>query len=194
MEFCNKTLAKSLRQRGHELPESSKTRYGLFIAAQNIENHPIPLTTDKEAREVLRVGLIIVNILMEQGLLQASSSKCDRLYLMGADSVTPARRHQLARAPPPVTSTGCDANVKLACRLWKFAKEKDHCFRTSIMQAADHIEKRPIQIQNLQQCFEISGIKTHLAKMIVTEVMGRSLRDDEEAFLEGAEGKRRKMQ
>ena len=61
------------------------------------------------------------------------------------------------------------------------------------MQAADHIEKSPIQIENLQQCFEFPGIKAHMATMIITEVMGRSLRDDEEAFLEGAEGKRRKV-
>ena len=193
MESRNKELARSLRERGHELPESSRTRYGLFIAAKNIENHPTPLITDKDAREVPRVGPIIVNVLMERGLLQASSSRHDRLYLMGADSVTPARRHQLARAPTPVISARCDANVKLACRLRKFAQEKDHCFRTSIMQAADHIEKRSVRIESLQQCLEVSGVKAHLAKMIITEVMGRSLRDDEEAFLEGAEGKRRKV-
>ena len=193
MESCSKELARSLRERGHELPESSRTRYGLFIAAKNIENHPTPLTTDKEAREVPRVGPTVVNVLMEQGLLQAASSRRDRLYLMGADSVTPARRHQLARAPTPVTSAECDANVKLACRLRKFAQEKDHCFRTSIMQAADHIEKRAVRIESLQQCLEVSGVKAHLAKMIITEVMGRSLRDDEEAVLEGAEGKRRKL-
>ena len=193
MTSRNKQLAWSLRQRGHELPENSKTRYGLFIAAKNIENHPTALTTDKEAREVPRVGSVIVNMLLEWGLLQASSSNRDRQYVMGADSVTPARRHQLACAPPPVTSATCDTNVKLAGRLRKFAKEKDRCFRTSIMQAADHIEKHPREIENLQQCFEVPGVSAHFAKMIVTEVMGRSLRDDEEAFLEGAEGKRRKV-
>ena len=70
MASHNKEIARSLRQRGHELPESSKTRYGLFIAAKNIENHPTPLTTDREAREVPRVGSTIVNILMELGLLR----------------------------------------------------------------------------------------------------------------------------
>ena len=125
MEPQNKELARILRQRGHELPECSRTRYGLFLAAKNIENHPTPLMTDKEAREVPRVGPTIVNVLLERGLLQASSSRHDRLYLMGADSVTPARRHQLASAPPPVISAGCDANVNLARRLRKFAKDKD---------------------------------------------------------------------
>ena len=193
MEARNKDIANSLRQRAHELPEGSKTRYGLFIAAKSIENHPTPLTTDKEAREVPRVGSTIVSILLEMGFLQASSSKRDRLYLMGADSVTPARRHQLACAPAPVSLARCDENIKLACRLRKFAKEKEQCFRTSIMQAADHIEKRPIGIKNIQQCFDIPGVNTHLAKMIVTEVMCRDLQQDEEAFLEGAEGKRRKV-
>ena len=193
MGIRNKELARSLRQRGHELPEGSKTRVGLFVAAKNIENHPTPLTTDKEAREVPRVGPTIVNILLELGWLTASSSKRDRAYIMGADSVTPVRRQQLAHAPITMTSAGCDANIKLACRLRKFAKEKDPCFRTSIMRAADQIEKRPVEVESLQQCYDIPGVNTHLAKLIIKEIMGRSLRDDEEYFLEGAEGKRRKM-
>ena len=76
---------------------------------------------------------------------------------------------------------------ELASGLRDFAKQKNGSFRISIMQAANHIEKWPTEINNLQQCVDVPGVKAHLAKMIITEIMCRNLRDDEQAFLDGAE-------
>ena len=53
--------------------------------------------------------------------------------------------------------------------------------------AAKRIELWPTPVDTVQQCFAVPGVSAYLAKIIVAEIVGRELTDDERAFLAGAE-------
>ncbi len=53
--------------------------------------------------------------------------------------------------------------------------------------AAKRIELWPTPIETVQQCFVVPGVSAYLAKIIVTEIVGRELTDDERGYLAGAE-------
>ena len=127
MDNRNKEFARSLRQRAHELPPGDKARYGMFIAAKHIENHTTPLTTDKQAREVPRVGVKIVEMLVELGL-EISTSKRDRMYIGGANAVVPAKRRALGASAVPLLSNPRVGNAHIAHRLRDFAASRTGTF------------------------------------------------------------------
>jgi hypothetical protein len=188
MDNRNKEFARSLRQRAHELPPGDKARYGMFIAAKHIENHTTPLTTDKQAREVPRVGVKIVEMLVELGL-EVSTSKRDRMHIGGANAVVPAKRRALGASAVSLLSNPRIGNGHVARRLRDFAASRTGTFLHCILAAADCVEQQPEEVESVQQLLRIPGIRSHTAKLIVTEIMCRQLREDEIAFLEGADAK-----
>ena len=188
----NQEIARGLRQRAHELPPGDRKRYALFIAAKNIESHHAAIETDKQAREVKRVGPAVVNELMGLGV-KASSSKRDRLYIEGANMVLPTKRHQLATVQTTQPLLNCEFNAGIALSLRKVAERKDGGFRAAILTAAKRIAQWPTELDTIQKCMAVPGVKASLATMIITEVVCRELHEDEKAFLKGAGMERQEL-
>ena len=59
------------------------------------------------------------------------------------------------------------------------------------MTAAKHVSQWPTKLNDVMDLMKVSAVGPELVETIVTEILGRDLSEDENAFLAGARLKRR---
>ena len=182
----NRELAEGLRRKARELADGDNFRITLFVAARNIEAHEAEITTEVQANAVKGVGAAVLKELRKLGLPAATSTR-DRMFLQGVETSTGKRKRG---SSPTASMTPSQENHRIVVGLREKGKDIDGPYGIALMTAAKNIAQWPTKLKDAMDLLKVTAVNTELAEMIVTEILGRGLSEDENAFLAGARLKR----
>ena len=182
----NRELAEGLRRKARELAVGNHFRIALFVAARNIEAYEFEITTEVQASAVKGVGTPILKELRKLGLPAATSTR-DRMFLQGMET-SPGKRKR--GSSPRASMTPSQENHRIVVGLREKGKDIDGPYGIALMTAARNIAQWPTKLKDAMDLMKVTGVGAELAEMIVTEILGRGLSEDENAFLAGAVLKR----